>query len=160
MHCDTEQCCWRSQQVLRQARNCPHFWNRMFIAALTTVRHCLNPVYASSCHAILFYHLRLSLSFCLFPSGMHTKIVRELLSSIRAICPAYLIFCYLLTPLIFAEEYTHTFPQLHLQTHPIMLRSVTAIHQTAILNRRAVLLLYISKVIQHIWEKCQQNFIS
>jgi len=36
MQCHAAQCCFRNQQVLRQARNCPHFWNGMFITTFTT----------------------------------------------------------------------------------------------------------------------------
>ena len=117
----------------------------------------LNPINASSYHVILFYHLRVSLPSSLFPSGIHTKNLRELLSSIRAICPAYLIIFDLLSELTFPAEYTHTCPQLYLQMNRVMLHSVTNIHQTAILNRTAVLLLYSSKDIHYIWEKVK-NF--
>ena len=55
----------------------------------------LNPVHASSYNLILFYHLHLRLPSGLFPSVVHTKTLREILSSIRAICSAYLIIFYL-----------------------------------------------------------------
>ena len=52
---------------------------------------CLNPVHVSSYYLILYYHLHLGLPSGLFPLGVHTKNLRELLSPIRAICPAYLL---------------------------------------------------------------------
>jgi len=69
---------------------------------------CLNPVHASSYILILFYHLHLRLPSSLFPSGVHNITLRELLSTICSICSAYLIIFYLLIPIIFPEEYTHT----------------------------------------------------
>jgi hypothetical protein len=118
----------------------------------------LNPVHASSYHLILYYYLRLGLPSDLFPSGVHIKNLRELLSSIRAMRPAYLIIFYLLTQLIFPAEYTHTCPQLYLQMNRVMLHSVTNTHQMDILNRTAVLLLYTSKDIHYIWENAKKYY--
>ena len=70
--------------------------------------------------------------------------------------PIYLL--YLLTQLTFPAEYTHTCPQLYLQMNRVMLHTVTNIHQTAILNRTAVLLLYTSKDIHYIWENLKIFF--
>ena len=113
---------------------------------------CFNPVHASSYSLILYYYLLLGLPCGLFPSRVHIKNLRELQSSIRAICPAYLITFYLLNQLAFPEEYTHTFPQLYLQMKRVMLHTVTNTHQMAILNRTFVLLLYISKHNRNIRE--------
>jgi len=38
---------------------------------------CLNPVHASSYNLILFYHLHFRLPSGLFPSGVHTKTLRD-----------------------------------------------------------------------------------
>ena len=99
---------------------------------------CLNPVHASSYHLILFYHLHLCLLSGHFFSGVHTKTHRELLST--RYMPRLSIF-YLLTPIIFPEEYAHTCPKLYLQMHSVMLHIVITTHQLAIHNNRTVLLL-------------------
>ena len=53
---------------------------------------------------------------------------------------------YLLTPLTFAAQYTHTCPQLYLQMNRVMWHTVTTIHHKAILKSRTVLLYYCCKV--------------
>jgi len=52
---------------------------------------CLNPIHASLYNLVLFYHQRLCLPSVLFLSSVLTKNLHDLLSSIRAICPPYLI---------------------------------------------------------------------
>ena len=55
---------------------------------------------------ILFFHLRLGLPSGLFPSSFPTKtLYTPLLSTLRAICPAHLIFLDLIIRKIFGEEY-------------------------------------------------------
>ena len=79
----------------------------------------INPVHASSYHLMLYYCLRRSLPVAP-PSRVHTKNVREILSSIRTICPAYLIIFYLHTQSTFPVQYTHTCPQLYLKMNRVM----------------------------------------
>ena len=117
---------------------------------------CLYPVHASSYLLILFYHQRLGLPSVRFLSGGPFKISRELLSTIRVIWPGYPIIFDLLTPLIFPEKWTHICQQMYLQMHHIMLNKVTTIHRNAVLNRRTVLLLYITKVIHYIRENVKK----
>jgi hypothetical protein len=90
---------------------------RMFITALTSVRH-LSLFWASSIQSIypqhtswrsvliLYTHLRLGLPIGLLPSGFPTKTVHAPLSSpIRAACPAHLILLDFITRTILGEQY-------------------------------------------------------
>jgi len=74
----------------------------------STPPFCFSPLHAPSYNLILFYRLYLSFLSGLFPSGVLIKDLCELQSSIRAICPSYLIILYFLTPLTLAAEYNHT----------------------------------------------------
>ena len=95
----------------------PAFYGtRRFITALTSVRHLslswASPIQSTYPHStwrsilILYTHLRLGLSNCLFPSGFPTKILYTSLSSpIRATCPAHLILLDFVTRKILGEVY-------------------------------------------------------
>ena len=145
MQCQHAQCCWRNQQVLRQSRSSLHFWRRIFITAFTTAHR-----------SVSFRFMPLQLNVILpsklksskwsSSSGVHTKTLCELLSSIRAICSDCLIIFYLLTPLLFPVECTHTCPLKYLQIKSVMLHSVTTVQQMTIVNSRTLLLLFTSKV--------------
>ena len=90
---------------------------RRFITALTSVRQLslswANPIQSIYPHPtswrsvlILSTHLRLGLPSGIFPSGFHTKILYNPLSSpIRATCPAHLILFNFTTRTILGEEY-------------------------------------------------------
>ena len=73
---------------------------------------------------ILSSHLRLGCSSRLFPSGVHNKTVRELLYSIRATWPAYLIIFYIFTTATFAEEYRPLSPSLCSFLHSLVTSSL------------------------------------
>jgi hypothetical protein len=59
------------------------------------------------CILILYFHLSLGLSNCLFPSGTPNKVLYEfIISSTRAACPAHLILLDLTDLVTFGDEYT------------------------------------------------------
>jgi len=90
---------------------------RMFITALTSVRHpslsWASPIQSIHLHStswrsilILSTHLRLGLPSGLFPSDFPTKTLYTPLSSpIRATCPAHLILLDVITRTILGEQY-------------------------------------------------------
>ena len=93
------------------------YGTRRFITAFTSA-HNFSLSWASSIQSIptyhtswksiliLFSHLRLGLSSCLFPSGfLHQNPVYAFPLPIRATCPAHLILLYFITRTIFGEQY-------------------------------------------------------
>ena len=146
MQCHAAQCCLRNRQVLRQARNCPHFGTEC------SLPHSQQPAVLSQSSPFLLIQFYIILPSTLkspkwfFPSAVHTTTLPQLQPSIHAICPSYLINFLFAHPInICCTIYPHmstTVPA----DEPCYVTHCTTTHHKATPNSSTVLLYCCCKV--------------